>query len=54
MSQLCTEVKGDLNVTNKNLEWVSNDRAIIRFPDMDDVNVKKDKLIVLIYKWLED
>jgi hypothetical protein len=36
------------------LEWVSNDRAIIRFPDMDDVNVKKDKLIVLIYKWLED
>jgi hypothetical protein len=36
------------------LKWVSNDRAIIRFPDMDDVNVKKDKLIVLIYKWLED
>ena len=35
------------------LEWVSNDRAIVKFSDMNDVKEKKDKLVEVINKWIE-
>ncbi|MBS4196214.1 DUF1801 domain-containing protein [Lederbergia citri] len=42
-----------LDDANGLLEWVSNDRAIVKFTDMNDVKVKKDKLVEVISKWLE-
>lgn len=35
------------------LEWVTDDRAIIKFADMSDVEAKKEKLAQVITKWLE-
>ncbi|MBW8350060.1 DUF1801 domain-containing protein [Bacillus sp. IITD106] len=35
------------------LEWVSHDRAIVKFTDMNDVKEKEDKLVEVINKWLE-
>jgi hypothetical protein len=35
------------------LDWVAGDRAIIKFTDMDDVKAKKEKLAVVITKWIE-
>ncbi|MDF2719304.1 MAG: hypothetical protein K0R28_6229 [Paenibacillus sp.] len=35
------------------LEWVSGDRAIVKFTDMNDVRAKKDKLEATIIKWMD-
>jgi len=35
------------------LDWVANDRAIIKITDLDDVNAKKEKLAIVITKWIE-
>lgn len=35
------------------LEWAANDRAIVKFYDMDDVEAKKEKLVDVIKKWIE-
>jgi len=35
------------------LEWITNDRAIIKFTNMNDVTENKDKLINVIGKWIE-
>jgi hypothetical protein len=35
------------------LDWAANDRAIIKFTDMNDVQAKKDKLVDVIIKWIE-
>ncbi|MEQ4485999.1 DUF1801 domain-containing protein [Cohnella silvisoli] len=35
------------------LEWATGDRAILKFTDMNDVNAKKEKLEILISKWIE-
>ncbi|MBS4201053.1 DUF1801 domain-containing protein [Bacillus sp. FJAT-49732] len=35
------------------LEWVSNDRAIVKFTDMNDVKEKKDKFVEVINKWID-
>ncbi|MBS4218536.1 DUF1801 domain-containing protein [Bacillus sp. FJAT-49711] len=42
-----------LNDSTSLLEWVSNDRAIVKFSDMNDVKEKKDKLVEVINKWIE-
>lgn len=35
------------------LEWVANDRAIIKFANMNDVVRNKENLIIVINKWIE-
>jgi hypothetical protein len=35
------------------LEWVSGDRAIVKFTDMNDVQAKKEKLEATITKWMD-
>jgi hypothetical protein len=35
------------------LNWVAGDRAIVKFTDMNDVKAKKEKLVVVITKWIE-
>lgn len=35
------------------LEWVTGDRAIAKFTDMNDVNTKREKLVEVINKWIE-
>lgn len=35
------------------LDWVTGDRATVKFTDMNDVNAKKEKLIEVITKWIE-
>jgi Domain of unknown function (DU1801) len=35
------------------LNWVTGDRATVKFTDMKDVQAKKDKLAEVITKWLE-
>jgi hypothetical protein len=35
------------------LDWITGDRAIVKFADMNDVNAKKEKLAELINKWIE-
>lgn len=35
------------------LEWVADDRAIIKFANMNDVVRNKENLIVVINKWIE-
>lgn len=35
------------------LEWITADRASIKFTDMDDIIAKKEKLKEIINKWLE-
>jgi hypothetical protein len=35
------------------LEWVSGDRAIIKFTDMNDVQAKKEKLAATITEWMD-
>jgi len=42
-----------LDDTTGLLEWVSSDRAIVKFTDMNDVKDKKDKLVEVINKWLD-
>lgn len=39
--------------TTKLLDWVADDRAIIKFTDMNDVIAKKEKLTEVITKWIE-
>ncbi|WP_169085010.1 DUF1801 domain-containing protein [Paenibacillus sp. PL91] len=35
------------------LEWVADDRAFVKFTDMEDVQAKKDKLVEVISRWLD-
>jgi len=35
------------------LEWVTNDRALVKFRNINDVSEKKEKLIRLVNRWLE-
>jgi hypothetical protein len=35
------------------LDWLAGDRAIVKFTDINDVNAKKEKLEVVIRKWIE-
>jgi len=35
------------------LDWVSDDRAIVKFTDMNDVKSKEEKLKDVITKWIE-
>ncbi|ASS76019.1 hypothetical protein CIG75_14300 [Tumebacillus algifaecis] len=35
------------------LEWVADDRAIIKFTDRNDVEAKKDRLAEVVVRWLE-
>lgn len=35
------------------LDWVANDRAIVRFTDMNDVKAKEEKLAEVITRWIE-
>ncbi|UVI28392.1 DUF1801 domain-containing protein [Paenibacillus spongiae] len=35
------------------LDWVAKDRATVKFTDMNDVEAKREKLAVIITKWLE-
>ncbi|MCJ8009322.1 DUF1801 domain-containing protein [Lederbergia wuyishanensis] len=39
--------------TTELLEWVSSDRAIVKFTDMNDVKEKKDKLVEAVNKWID-
>ncbi|MEH7355188.1 DUF1801 domain-containing protein [Neobacillus drentensis] len=46
--------KGPLfNDTTGLLDWVSDDRAIVKFSDMDDVKAKEKNLKEVITKWIE-
>lgn len=35
------------------LDWVTNDRAIVKLTDMSDVETKKEKLAEVVAKWIE-
>lgn len=35
------------------LDWVTNDRAMIKLTDMSDVESKKEKLAAVVAKWIE-
>jgi len=35
------------------LDWISDDRAIVKFTDMNDVKAKEKKLEEVIMKWIE-
>lgn len=35
------------------LDWVANDRAIVKFTDMNDVKAKEEKLVQLVARWIE-
>jgi hypothetical protein len=35
------------------LEWVADDRAFVKFTDMNDVQAKQDKLAEVISRWLD-
>ncbi|MDF2651149.1 MAG: hypothetical protein K0Q73_6954 [Paenibacillus sp.] len=35
------------------LDWVTNDRAMVTFTDMNDVSAKKDRLVEVITNWLK-
>ena len=35
------------------LDWITNDRAIVKFTDMEDVKLKKTALITIIHTWLK-
>lgn len=35
------------------LDWVTGDRATVKFTDMNDVKAKEEKLIEVITKWIE-
>lgn len=35
------------------MTWAANDRATIRFTDMDDVQAKKEPLTVLVNQWID-
>jgi hypothetical protein len=35
------------------LEWVTEDRAIVKFTDKEDVKAKEEKLRDVITKWID-
>jgi hypothetical protein len=39
--------------TTELLDWITGDRAIVKFADMNDVKAKKVKLAEVINKWIE-
>jgi hypothetical protein len=39
--------------TTELLDWITGDRAIVKFTDMNDVKAKKVKLAEVITKWIE-
>ena len=46
--------KGQLFDDNTGLlEWITVDRASVKFTDMADVEAKKEKLAVVVNKWIE-
>lgn len=39
--------------TTGTLEWITNDRAIMKFTDKEDVKAKEEKLREVITKWID-
>ncbi len=35
------------------LDWVADDRAVVKITDMSDVESKKDRLVEVVTRWLE-
>ncbi|MES2328614.1 MAG: DUF1801 domain-containing protein [Bacteroidota bacterium] len=51
------EVKGKeplFKDTTGLLEWLSNERAVIKFNSPDEVNEKKEKLIKVVKQWIKE
>ncbi len=51
------EVKGKAPIFNDTtglLEWLSNERAVIKIYSLDEVNEKKAKLIKVVKQWIKE
>ncbi|MFD2170882.1 DUF1801 domain-containing protein [Tumebacillus lipolyticus] len=42
-----------LDDTTGLLDWVADDRAVVKITDMSDVESKKDRLVEVVTRWLE-